>query len=76
MLTKVMSIYITLVQGCIEIMSQHPIETSLDKSRNIPALKQPNIHEQKNPSMKSQFWNPQTRSRVGISPNANGSHLP
>ena len=26
MLTKVMRIYITLIQGCIEIMSQHPIK--------------------------------------------------
>ena len=26
MLTKIMSIYITLIQGCIEIMSQHPIK--------------------------------------------------
>ena len=34
-------------------------------------IKQRNIHEQKNPSMKSQSWNPQTRYRVGTSPKAN-----
>ena len=47
----------------------------IDKSRNIPGLKQRNIHEQGNPSVKSQFWNPQTHSRVGTSPKANWSHL-
>ena len=43
----------------------------IDKSRNIPGLKQRNIHKQGNPSVKSQFWNPQTRSRVGTLPKAN-----
>ena len=30
----------------------------IDKSCNIPGLKQRNIPEQGNPSVKSQFWNP------------------
>ena len=48
----------------------------IDKPRNIPGLKQHNIHEQGNASVKSQFWNPQTCSRVDTSPKANQSHLP
>ena len=45
----------------------------IDNYRNIPDLKQRNIHEQGNPAMISQFWNLQTPSRVGTSPKANPS---
>ena len=48
----------------------------IGKSRNIPDLKQSNIREQGNPSMKSQFWDPQTHSRIGTSPKTNWSYLP
>ena len=48
----------------------------IDKSGNTPGLKQRNADEQGNPSMKSQLWNPQLRSRVGTSPKANRSYLP
>ena len=55
--------------------------TEQNREQNVlehkcPGLKQRNIHEQKNPSMKSQFWNLQTHSRVGISPKVDPSHLP
>ena len=66
--------YITLIQVCIEIISQQL--GCIGKSRNIPGLKQRNLHEERNPSMKSQVWNPQTCSRVDTSPKANRSHLP
>ena len=45
----------------------------IDKSRNKQCIKQRNIHEQGNPSVKSQFWNLQTCTRVGTSPKA--THL-
>ena len=48
----------------------------IDYSRNIPGLKQRKIHKQGNHAMKSQFWNPQIRSRVSTSLTANRSHLP
>ena len=48
----------------------------IDKSRNIPGLKQRNIHKQGIPSVDLQFWNPQTQSRVGNLTKANQSHLP
>ena len=51
-------------------------EDSIGKSGNTPGLKQRNIEEQGNPSMKSELWNPQLRSRVGNSPKANRSYLP
>ena len=40
----------------------------IEKSRNIPSLEEHKMQEQGNPLMKSQFWNPQTRSTVGTSP--------
>ena len=43
---------------------------------NIPSLKELNILEQKNPSIKCQLWNPQTCSRSETSVNDNRSHLP
>ena len=51
-------------------------EDSIGKSGNTPGLKQRNIEEQGNPSMKSELWNPQLRWRVGTSPKANRSYLP
>ena len=48
----------------------------IDKSGNTPGLKQRNVDEQGNPSIKSQLWNPQLRSRVGTSPKVNRSYLP
>ena len=45
--------YITLIKGCISIRSQR----SIDQNCSISGLKQLNIPEQKNPSVKSQLQN-------------------
>ena len=38
-----------------------------DKTCNINGIEQHNMLEQRNPSMQSHFWNPQTCSRAGTS---------
>ena len=48
----------------------------IDKTRNIPDIKQRNILDKRHPSMKSQLWNPQIRSRVGNLLKVYRSHLP
>ena len=65
MLTKVMSV--TQFRFRVVLKSFYNILSvgCIDKSRNIPGLKQRNIQEHKNPSMKSEPWNPHTPSRVG-----------
>ena len=50
MLSNVMRIYTTLIQGCYwnHVATSYQVGC-IGKSRNIPGLKQRNIHEQGNP---------------------------
>ena len=52
-------------------LCQHQVATCyqaccIDQNRNIPGLKQLNIPERKNRSIKSQLWNPQTCSSRNV----------
>ena len=76
MITKVISIAKLLIPIFTEITSYHIGCT--DKPRNNPVLKRDNINDQRNLlmiSIVSHFRDPQTRFRVGTSPNVIRSHL-